>query len=348
MKKVAVFFLLFTGFVGFFVARNYIGEQFFPRTISSQFVDIVEEVREIRFPLFYGRAFNPGAVSLNEGYLLSFRSNANGFLSYLQHYLLGKRHIYLNFMLLDESFSQKSKIVSFKDAGQDARLITVGENIYAIYNDETIEGGKSVRRIYMARVGVKGEEITLEPALKLIFPETEAFAKRGLIHLDREKNWSPFVHENELYFVYLITPHVVLKADVTTGQCLELSETALEKFWSYNTPYGGTPAIATEGEYLAFFHASTATENRWQKKLERGGYYFGAYTFSETFPFQVLRRTTFPLYPSKLPWQRRKIVYPMGLIEKKDHYMVFAGVSDKKVYLFRISKEKLRAVLEPV
>jgi len=42
---------------------------------------------------------------------------------------------------------------------------------------------------------------------------------------ERYKNWMPFEYINELYFVYIISPHIILKCDINTGICNKLYET---------------------------------------------------------------------------------------------------------------------------
>ncbi len=334
-------------FIGLSFIRNYIGEQFFPNSLATKFVDIVESRQEIKFPFFYGRTFNPGIIAIEGGYLLSFRSNTAGVFSWIKHNLLLERKIYLNFITLDQSFSPKGKISSFAQGGQDARLIEVKGGIYAVYNDESQEETLA-RRMFISEVVLEDKQVRLCPKKKLTFPKTKEFAERGLITSDREKNWSPFVYEGALYFVYLINPHVILKADLETGVCREVIENQTFPFWSYNVPRGGTPALLVGDEYLTFFHADTSTESRWHKRLDRGGYYFGAYSFAKEFPFQITRRTTLPLYPKHLPWARRKIVYPSGFIVKDNRFFLFAGVTDRSVYVFEIKKEKLDLLLQRV
>lgn len=42
---------------------------------------------------------------------------------------------------------------------------------------------------------------------------------------NREKNWMPFEYNNELYFIYSITPHIILKCDIKNGFCSKIYET---------------------------------------------------------------------------------------------------------------------------
>jgi hypothetical protein len=62
----------------------------------------------------------------------------------------------------------------------------------------------------------------------IIMPAKEPydhFDQKSIIklHTDKmrwvEKNWMPFEYEGDLYFVYDISPHIILKCDLSTGYC---------------------------------------------------------------------------------------------------------------------------------
>lgn len=82
-----------------------------------------------------------------------------------------------------------------------------------------------------------------------------------------EKNWMPFEYEGELYFEYNISPHTILKCDMTTGYCYKIYETDTVEsdIMSINKLGGGSPSklftdtegiIGIKGEkyFLGFAH----------------------------------------------------------------------------------------------
>jgi hypothetical protein len=62
----------------------------------------------------------------------------------------------------------------------------------------------------------------------IIMPAKEPFSVEKIIKLKTanmryvEKNWMPFEYNRELYFVYDISPHIILKCDMSTGYCGEV------------------------------------------------------------------------------------------------------------------------------
>jgi hypothetical protein len=70
---------------------------------------------------------------------------------------------------------------------------------------------------------------------------------------DTEKNWTPFVHESRLYFIYSFVPLVVLTLpNVENGECVV---TYAERCIPNSRLRGGTPAIEiAKGVYKGFLH----------------------------------------------------------------------------------------------
>lgn len=66
-----------------------------------------------------------------------------------------------------------------------------------------------------------------------------------------EKNWMPFVFKDELFFIYQINPHVILKCDIHTGQCIKIAETVNNCIPSGLR--GGTPPKQLNKDYYITF-----------------------------------------------------------------------------------------------
>lgn len=131
-----------------------------------------------------------------------------------------------------------------------------------------------------------------------------------------EKNWMFFEHDGELFAVYQIAPHTILRVNLDghgTIPCRRIYTTP----WDV-TPYtkeygllgGGTPPVRQGNEYLSFFHSQqplsplhwfmhywpvapgrklprtiAAVERRLRKPFARKRYLAGVYTFAATPPF---------------------------------------------------------------
>lgn len=85
-----------------------------------------------------------------------------------------------------------------------------------------------------------------------------------------QKNWSPFIHNEELHFEYSINPHLILKYDTTTRLIANSSCPNLRL-----NVHGGTQAILINDRFVAIAHSFPHYKNI-------------AYSFSNTYPFKLL------------------------------------------------------------
>jgi len=160
-----------------------------------------------------------------------------------------------------------------------------------------------------------------------------------------EKNWTWFLHENEVYMIYNIEPHTVVRCD-SAASPVETLETQLEKdIWFYGQRRGGSNPIRIGDEYFAFFHSSTPWWNG------RRRYYMGAYAFEAKPPFRITRSSTIPmLYGSA--HNRRVLEFPLVIFpggslydaEKQEHFAVF-GVNDFESGWIRIPHKDLLSTM---
>lgn len=141
----------------------------------------------------------------------------------------------------------------------------------------------------------------------------------------RQKNWSPFEYNGELYCEYSIEPHVILKIDVDTGLAEEhwrsgANHNDIEEDASLR---GGAPPILIqnpkregglqENFYLGIGHNRSAAS----------GYLHFFYTFEATPPFKILQIT--PRF--KLDGNER-IQFAAGLSAYNDMIYISYGVDD--------------------
>ena len=179
-------------------------------------------------------------------------------------YLLKTNNQNENFELLGEEYES-----------EDPRLFLYNNEIYMIFNVKEGEGRQVCISKYDEFKPVK------------LFLKDEKMNKI-------EKNWSPFVKENKLYFVYSYHPLIIITYDFNQeGRCdivykKEDVQLPLEPFWKVSMR-GSTNLIQLCDEYYIGFVHSTIFTNR----LNIGGYKYPYY-----FPFLILLDT-----------QKWKIVY---------------------------------------
>ena len=158
-----------------------------------------------------------------------------------------------------------------------------------------------------------------------------------------EKNWLFFDHDGDLFAVYQIAPHTILRVDLA-GRGAIVCELLYATAWdvtSYTSTYGplggGIPPVRHGDEYVSFFHSKQpisplhwllrywpvtpatklprylAVLERWLRRpFELKRYYAGAYAFAAEPPFRPLWLTTSPILrpQDELPYQRRQRINP--------------------------------------
>ncbi len=173
---------------------------------------------------------------------------------------------------------------------EDARIIVHHDKMYMFCN--TTSGPKCQREMNIMELDVSA--FTQEKTNVINTVEiNNRYILRTPVHSGRdEKNWMPFIHENGLYFVYSVNPHVILKHE-GAGNCSEIART-------YNSSLptdlrGGSQIIRTkkwnmmypmfsrgikyvdEDIYIGVLHIRTSLSS----------YYTYIYGFEINYPFKV-------------------------------------------------------------
>lgn len=223
----------------------------------------------------------------------------------------------------------------------DPRFLVFRERLYIHYNNNW---DTNPNRIYLVEVD----------------PDTlEARSPARPVHLDGprqpiEKNWMFFEHAGDLFAVYQIDPHQILRVEPDTRGPI-VCRPAYMTEWDtsaysqhYGRPRGGAPPVRVGRGYVALFHsrrdprplpgaalaanagAITQTD-RWQRirrwvreRFAPVRYYGGAYAFDAAPPFAprcihprpVLRPEAEAIrrWPTAGYLSPRQVVYPSGLV----------------------------------
>lgn len=142
-----------------------------------------------------------------------------------------------------------------------------------------------------------------------------------------EKNWLWFRHDGLPHAVYATDPHVVVKFN---GSLIpqEVHATKRQIPWKLHEPRGGTPPVLVDGLYWSFFHSSLAA-----KPIKRR-YFMGAYAFSPTPPFEVVKMTGNAMLAAsgedRTDPRVPLVVFPGGLLFNHSTrvWTIFLGVND--------------------
>lgn len=302
---------------------------------ASGFID---RIFEISIPGYSG-AYNPSIVECDGGYLLAFR--------YDTYVLPISAHLndykqYIGLVRLSEGFEPVGEAqLVLGDRAYDPRLIALQDRLYIIFAGPCpLECHSCLSsHLNLALICWSGSEFTVAFQIPLSVPFQKVW----------EKNWVPFVSEEELFLEYTINPQNVIKPSFETGICTPISKIKQKIHWPYGEIRGGTPAMKTRDGYLGFFHSS-------MRYVKRGPftYYIGAYLFSSTPPFKLTKISKVPFFHSdfyskkKNELTKSNVLFPGGFVEKKGKIYLLYGENDAAIKCMVIDKNKLLSTLKAV
>jgi predicted GH43/DUF377 family glycosyl hydrolase len=151
-----------------------------------------------------------------------------------------------------------------------------------------------------------------------------------------EKNWMPFFDKNELMFVYSVNPHVILKCNTATGECVKIAETENPKVNSKLR--GSSQARLYNGTYVAVAHWRTSSSS----------YLSQAYTFEAQRPYRVTGVS--PTFVIKAEGSKAQslIQFVSGFEIYDDTAYITYGEEDCDSKLLKVGMPALMASMEKV
>ncbi len=319
------------------------------KELQASFVDLGDDAKKIRFPGRFVKALNPGVVKFGDGYLMVFRAKYVSFFDFIIKNITGRCKNAIGLCRLNSDLEVVSEPIFLngsapavsvsKQNPTDPRLIEFQGRFYAFYNEVAfVDGVGYGRKMYMCEVFPDHFGV---PQI-LNFPDTDAFAVKGNKLQHVEKNWTPFIYQGDIYFIYLIEPQVILKLDIDSGICRLVQENPTEKIWDFGIARGGTPCVQDGEDYLTFFHSIYPVTCLGHS--HNNAYIMGACWFSGQPPFEIIKKTQKPLSSPTFYTGSKKIIFPSALIDEGDHFLLFYGRDDSGVWALKISKDKIRAI----
>lgn len=204
-------------------------------------------------------------------------------------------------------------------------------------------------RLYLAYIGVHGvrsdsiwtyqcfarlnDDLTVE----------QTFAPRAPGRNQWEKNWGFFSHAGELYAVYTVAPHRILRIS-EHGTATWAYEAPTGIRWLGGELRGGAPPVLMGDEYWHFIH----------DRIEVDGlriYRTGLYTFSASPPFEPRRYIPNPILvadPQTKPSdQYAAVLFTCGALfdEANDHWKLSSGIHDRWIEVHTLSRTDLEQQL---
>jgi predicted GH43/DUF377 family glycosyl hydrolase len=151
-----------------------------------------------------------------------------------------------------------------------------------------------------------------------------------------EKNWQFFGADGELWAVYAIAPHVVLKVRGHHTQVTYRHEWPV--LWKGGVLRGGASPVRLEGQFYCFFHGVSHEPTG---KV----YAMGCYTFEAAPPFRPLRVTQQPLLPPVPRWESDRCVFPCGAFLRDGRWFVTYGYQNREVRVAEFGEQELEESL---
>ncbi len=304
---------------------------------------LVTEEKRIKIP-HYRNALNPSIAYWSGNLLLSFREH-NGEESYIGLVKLDDNFNPIGTPQLLETRFNDPQVPS---RAEDARLIVVGDKLYAFFNDDRTPSGCGPRTMHVGEITSDGEHFYIKP---------EPFFKYDFVRGEGrvEKNWSPFQHLGELCCIYNTEPFRVLQILLGTNSTVTMSTDHRRIDWEWadsNGLRGGTPAILiNDDEYLTFFHSNT-----WLGEIRQ--FFMGALIFSAHYPFLPKKISKIPLigdnfyrwpiYVAKWGWGPSRVVYPGGLLMRGEDIYIVYGLDNHEVWVAKVNKNTLSLHMEDI
>jgi FkbM family methyltransferase len=259
-----------------------------------------------------GKRFNTSIAAVEGGYLLAYRD--------------GWRGSEIHTVRLDPQFRPVGDPARLNlrhadaDYGrEDARLFYHRGRLHLSFIG--VVGGRRIKHTnqLFARLTADGRGVE-----DVFSPADYPPGRRRSTARQWQKNWQFFDHAGQLYAVYTIAPHRVLRIDSNDATLVHETPTPLT--WPGGEMRGGAAPVLVGDEWWCWFH----------DRIEDAGhrvYRVGLYTFAADPPFRVRRYAPEPIMvadrATKPPDQYASVVFPSGAVKAGGAWVVSMGVHDR-------------------
>jgi predicted GH43/DUF377 family glycosyl hydrolase len=154
---------------------------------------------------------------------------------------------------------------------------------------------------------------------------------------NNQKNWTFFIHKENLMVVYKMNPHIILEIDLKTKKLVSEYKNYqdIDEMWDFGECRMGSNPILKDGYYHNFFHSSLP----W--RFPKRQYFMGYYKFESFPPFKIVEIKKEPiLYGNEADDRVLKdisplVIFPCGAIEKDGKFVVSFGLNDEKTGIIK-------------
>jgi predicted GH43/DUF377 family glycosyl hydrolase len=298
---------------------------------NKELTDLTKKKKRVSLPL--NHSFNGSVVEdkTSDGYILSFRISQYGDVYNIMDIktVLTKE---IGICRLDSNFKfiPKSYFKIKYDNIIDPRLSWVNNKLLLVCTNDSTDKG------------IFGTFI-MDLNISKSFIESDMFRITPEDYPSLQKNWTNFVHNNELYFIKNITPHTIYKFDLKEKKLINFNEMTWNNKWFYNLEFRGNtnPVRLPDNNFLNTFHTTFRTT------IDGINYRFydnGFYIFEGKPPFKPIKMMTQTFLPAEscdltFNWKENPFtnkfndkffcVFPAGMVLNGDDVIISYGNSDK-------------------
>lgn len=236
---------------------------------------------------------------------------------------------------VDKSFQKITNYFKFNILNcADPKLIWHKDKLYMIYSSTN---GVRFDEEYMSG------SIIMDLSVSKNFIQTKEFRISPKELSSRQKNWMPFINNDDLYFISSICPHVIYKFINEKTDPKKICYNNWKSPWMFEEFLrGNAPIIQLEnGDYLGIFH-TVVTKN----KLHY--YDNGCYVFEGKPPFIVKRcsdKTYMKAEDATYPHYRKRgsilVNFPVGMIRDGEDIYISYGENDSIVKVMKVKVEDM-------
>ncbi len=218
----------------------------------------LNKIQKIAIP-YFSKATFPTIVKYQDHYLMYFRYNTPETNDKKEDSLFYLVELDKYFAPLSSPQLISNNICSDDDVcrTEDARLFYFKSDLYVTFNKEIhSQRNTSLKRdMYLSKVTKVNGKFILENPIRMLSP----------FNSFTEKNWSPMVFKNKLYFIYSIDPFILIEPNLETGQTKIVVKSSLSNHSKgiFGELRATTPTIDIEKDkkYLTIFHSRIAINN---------------------------------------------------------------------------------------
>ena len=213
----------------------------------------------------------------------------------------------------------------FLGGGEDARAFWKNDKLYILVVDTIKKNNKNYTVQCLGEISTKNGNILNYNILKI----------KGKKINNCEKNWTPWVHNNNIYMSYMINPHTILSVNENNGICKQLVKHNFNK--NFPKISGGSPAIRYGKYYLGIGHRihDYGLISKFNIFRTYSSYF---YLFESEYPFNLV----FISKPFTIFNKSYEFIKELKI--KENNFYITIGIDDKYTYLVKIDKNELEKI----